>query len=146
MIACKIATNYAPVIGRALLAFIFLQSGWDKAFNFKRVAGMMAKNGLPFTELLLAVSIVILLVGGLMILLGWKSRWAALALFLWMIPVTLAFHAFWTYPPEQIFNQTNHFIKNLVIMGFLLYVIGMGSGPYSVGADKCEGDAGNRRA
>ena len=141
MTACKIAMNYAPVAGRALLALIFLQSGWDKLFNFQKVAGMMAKNGVPLTEPLLAVTIVILLAGGLMVLLGWHARWAALALFLWMIPVTLTFHAFWTYPPEQVFNQTNHFLKNLAIMGFLLHVIGMGSGPCSLGDDRCGADA-----
>jgi putative oxidoreductase len=140
MNACGLATNYAPVIGRALLALIFLQSGWDKVFNFQKVAGMMAKNGIPFTEPLLVLSIVIVLAGGLMILLGWYARWAALVLCLWMIPVTLIFHAYWTYPPEQVFNQTNHFLKNLVVIGFLLNMIGMGSGPYSLRGDQCGAD------
>lgn len=141
MNAYKLATYYAPVMGRALLALIFLQSGWDKVFNFQKVVGMMAKNGIPFTEALLVLSIVLVLAGGLMILLGWHARWAALVLFVWMIPVTLAFHAFWTYPPEQVFNQTNHFLKNLVVMGFLLHVIGMGSGPHSLNDDEWGRDA-----
>ena len=140
MTACKLAANYAPLIGRALLALIFLQSGWDKVFNFRKVAGMMAKNGIPFTEVLLLLSIVIVLAGGLMLLLGWHARWAALVLTLWMIPVTLTFHAFWSYPPEQVFNQTNHFLKNLVVIGFLLNVVGMGSGPYSLRDEKCGAD------
>ena len=141
MSACKVATNYAPVIGRALLALIFLQSGWDKVFNFRKVAGMMAKSGIPFTEALLVLSIVLVLAGGMMILLGWHARWAALVLCLWMIPVTIVFHAFWTYAPDQVFNQTNHFLKNLVVIGFLLNVIGMGSGPYSLRDASCGADA-----
>jgi putative oxidoreductase len=141
MNACKLATDYAPVMGRALLAVLFLQSGWDKMFNFRKVAGMMAAKGLPFPEALLAVSAVIVLAGGLMILCGWHARWAAVVLFAWMIPVTLAFHAFWTYPPEQVFNQTNHFLKNMVVMGFLLHIIGMGSGPHSLTDDEWARDA-----
>lgn len=46
MIATKLAASYAPVIGRALLAVLFLQSGWDKVFNFQKVAGVMAAKGL----------------------------------------------------------------------------------------------------
>jgi putative oxidoreductase len=76
------------------------------------------------------------LAGGMMILFGWHARWAALVLVVWMIPVTLAFHAFWTYPPEQVFNQTNHFLKNIVVIGFLLHIIGLGGGPYSLNDDK----------
>jgi putative oxidoreductase len=136
MNACKIATSFAPLGGRILLALLFLQSGWDKIFNFQKVTGMMAAKGLPFAEVLLVLSIVIVVGGGLMILLGWHARWAALVLFVWMIPVTLTFHAFWTYPPEQLFNQTNHFLKNLVVIGYLLHVIGMGTGPYSLN-DRC---------
>ena len=140
MIATKLAASYAPIIGRALLAVLFLQSGWDKVFNFQKVAGVMAAKGLPLPEALLAVSVVIVLAGGPMILFGWHARWAALVLVVWMIPVTLAFHAFWTYPPEQVFNQTNHFLKNMVVIGFLLHIIGMGSGPHSLNDDKW-GDA-----
>ena len=144
MNACKIATNWAPLAGRILLALLFLQSGWDKIFNFQKVIGMMTKNGLPFAEVLLVVSIIFVVGGGLMILLGWHARWAALVLFLWMIPVTLVFHAFWTYPPEQLFNQTNHFLKNLVVIGYLLHIIGLGSGPCSLN-DKC-GDGAAAKA
>jgi putative oxidoreductase len=140
MIATKLAASYAPVIGRALLALLFLQSGWDKVFNFQKVTSVMAAKGLPLPEALLLASAVIVLAGGAMILFGWHARWAALVLVVWMIPVTLAFHAFWTYPPEQVFNQTNHFLKNMVVIGFLLHIIGMGSGPHSLNDDKW-GDA-----
>lgn len=99
---------------------------------------MMKAKGIPFAEVALLITIVLVLGGGLMILIGWRVRWAAALLFLWMIPATLYFHAFWTYPPEQMFNQTNHFLKNLALTGTLLFIVGMGSGPLSLGHGRGE--------
>lgn len=141
MNACKLATGYAPLIGRILLAILFLQSGWHKIFDFEKTANIMASKGIPLPEVMLVLTIVIVLGGGLMLVFGWYARWAALALFLWMIPVTLMYHAYWTAEPAQLINQTNHFLKNLAIMGALLHVIGMGSGPFSLHAEKCGTDA-----
>jgi len=82
--AHQLAVRYAPMMGRILLALLFLQSGWDKVFNFQKVAAVMAEKGLPFAEALLIISIVIVVAGGVMILFGWHARWAAVVLFLWM--------------------------------------------------------------
>ena len=95
----------------------------------------MASKGLPLAEVLLVLSILIELAGGLMLIAGWRARWAALALFLWLIPVTLVFHDFWGVDAEQMRNQLNHFLKNLCIMGGMLYVVAYGSGPFSLSRD-----------
>ena len=135
--SCSLAKNYAPLIGRILFAFLFLQSGWHKIFGFAWYVRDMTGRSIPMPEVLVALTIVLVLAGGLMILLGWHARWAALALFLWMIPATLLYHAFWTYEPAQLFNQTNHFQKNLAIMGALLMIVGMGTGPLSLRDGQC---------
>lgn len=122
----------SPLVGRILLAVIFLWSGFNKIVGFAGTAGFMASKGLPMVEVLLVLSIVIEIGGALMIIFGWKPRLAAAALFLWMIPVTLVFHAFWAVPPDQVQMQMINFFKNLSIMGGLLLVLGFGSGPYSV--------------
>lgn len=129
---CNMAGKYAPLVGRMLLALLFLQSGWHKTFDFGGNVRVMTAKGIPLPEILLAATIILVVAGGLMLLFGWYARWAALGLFVWMIPVTLLFHAFWTVEPGQVFNQTNHFLKNLAIMGALLMVIGMGTGPFSL--------------
>ena len=134
---CNLAKNYAPLIGRVLFAFLFLQSGWHKIFGFEQNVRVMTGKGIPLPEVLLALTIILVIAGGLMILVGWYARWAALALFLWMIPATLLYHAFWTYEPAQLFNQTNHFLKNFAIMGALLMIVGMGTGPLSLRDEKC---------
>ncbi|MCE3000548.1 MAG: DoxX family membrane protein, partial [Betaproteobacteria bacterium] len=66
------------------------------------------------------------------LLLGWKARWAALALIVFMIPATLVFHSFWTYPEAQYVNQLHHFYKNLAIIGALFLVLGQGAGAMSL--------------
>lgn len=134
---CNLAKKYALLIGRVLFAFLFLQSGWHKIFGFGENVRIMTGKGIPLPEVLLVLTIILVLAGGLMILFGWHARWAALALFLWMIPATLLYHAFWTYEPAQLFNQTNHFLKNLAIMGALLMIVGMGTGPLSLRDGQC---------
>jgi putative oxidoreductase len=142
MNACKLAARYAPLAGRLLIALLFFQSGWHKIADFAGNARVMAVKGIPVPEVLLAVTIVLVVGGGLMILLGWHARWAAALLFAWMIPVTLLYHAFWTAEPAQVFNQTTHFMKNIAIMGALLHLVGMGPGPLSLRDEHCAGDKG----
>lgn len=129
---CKLSETWGVLLGRICLATIFLQSGYDKVFNFGRTVKLMLSKGMPIPEILLVTSIVILLAGGLMLLVGWKARWAALALIVFMIPATLVFHNFWAYPEAQFVNQFHHFFKNLAIIGALFMVMGMGSGGMSI--------------
>lgn len=120
------------LVGRLFLAYIFLLSGFGKIRDFSGTAAYMANKGLPFSEVLLVATIIILVGGGLMLVLGWNARWAAFAIFLWLIPTTLIFHAYWAVEPEQMRMQMIQFNKNLAIMGGMLYVIVAGSGRYSI--------------
>ena len=131
----NLAKQYGPLIGRILLAFIFILSGYSKIGGFQQTAGYMASKGLPMAQVLLVLTIIIELGGGLMLLLGWRARWAALAFFLWLIPTTLVFHAFWGIDAAQAQMQQIQFMKNLAIMGGMMYVIACGSGPYSLRKD-----------
>jgi len=131
----SMAKQYGPVIGRVLLALIFIISGYNKIGGFEQTAAMMASKGLPIAQVLLVLTIIIELGGGLMLLLGWRARWAALAIFLWLIPTTLIFHAFWGLDPAQVQMQQTQFMKNLAIMGGMMYVIAFGPGSYSLSRD-----------
>lgn len=139
----SVLESWALLIGRILLALIFILSGYGKIGNFADTAAYMASKGLPAPEVLLVPTILIELGGGLMLALGIKARWAGLAILLWMIPVTLIFHNFWAVPADQVQNQMNHFLKNLAIMGGMLYVMGAGAGRYSLWEDR--GDVDRRR-
>lgn len=131
-ILCHLTKTYGPLIGRILITAIFLRSAFGKITGFSAVAGMMAKKGMPFAEFLLVGAIALEIAGGLMVLLGWKARWGALLLIVFLVPATLIFHNFWAVDPAQYTNQLNHFMKNVSILGALLFVMGMGSGPLSL--------------
>ena len=119
--------KFGPAVGRTLLALIFLKSGIGKIGAFTATAGYMSSKGLPMVDVLLAITIVIELAASAMIIAGFKARLGAAALLLWMIPVTVIFHNFWSVPAE-----INMFMKNLAIMGGLLLIMAFGSGPMSV--------------
>lgn len=134
---CKLMKQYGPLLGRFCLAIIFIIAGFNKLTGFEETAGYMASKGLPMVNLLLVMSIIIELGGGLLILVGWRARWAATAIFLFLIPVTLVFHPFWTFEGQEVAHQFNSFFKNLAIMGGMTYIMVFGSGPLSIGKDDC---------
>lgn len=133
---CELSKSYAPLLGRILLAFIFLQSGFDKVLNYSKTMSLMAARGVPEPQILLPLAVAALFIGSIMILIGWKARWGALALIVFMIPTTLYFHGYWAYPEPLQLNQFHHFVKNLAIIGALLMILGMGSGALSVEGDE----------
>jgi putative oxidoreductase len=128
--------QYGPLAGRILLAHIFLISGWGKVTGFAGTTAYMKSYGLPLVEPLAVGAILVELAGGIALILGWQTRWAALAVFLFMIPTTFIFHGFWAVDAAQVQGQMIHFMKNLSIMGGLLYVMAYGAGPLSVDSRK----------
>ena len=122
----------AALVGRILLAVLFIKSGWGKIGGFDATAAMMASKGLPMASVLLVVTIALELGGGLALVIGYQARWVALGLALWLIPVTLVFHNFWAVPADQVQNQSINFYKNLSILGGMLMVFAFGPGRYGL--------------
>lgn len=121
-----------PLVARILMALIFLESGASKLTGWSATAAMMQAQGLSYVPLLLAGAIVVELGGGLMLLFGFKARLAALLLFLYLIPTTPLFHAFWRADAAQAMLQRIEFLKNLAIMGGLLEMVAYGPGRLSL--------------
>jgi len=119
--------DLAALVGRILIAVLFIPAGWNKISGFAGTAGYIASKGLPLPEVGAAIAIAVELVGGLMLLVGFKTRWAALALFVFLIPTTVFFHPFWADP-----SQATSFWKNVAIMGGVLYVWAFGAGRLSL--------------
>ncbi len=123
--------DIAVLAGRILLALIFVMSGFNKLTGFEGTAGYMASAGLPLANVLLVLTIAVELGGGLLLMMGWKARWAALAIFLFLIPVTIVFHNPMA-DPAQAQQQMIHMLKNIAIMGGMLLVIAFGAGRVSI--------------
>ncbi len=124
--------NFSALAGRILLASIFVLSGFNKITGFAGTAGYMASKGLPMTEVLLVLTILVELGGGLMLIVGYRARLAAAVIFLFIIPVTLVFHNFWAVPAAETQMQMIQFMKNLAIMGGMLCIAAFGAGRYSL--------------
>jgi putative oxidoreductase len=113
-------SKWQLLLGRVLLSAIFILSGLGKLPHFQAVAGMMAAKGIPLASVALVVTLFIEIGGGLLVLTGYKAKFAALVIALWLIPVTLVFHHFWGIPADQQQEQMVNFLKNVAIMGGLL--------------------------
>lgn len=124
--------RYGPLVGRVLLALIFIHAGFGKITGFHGVVGYIDAHGLPMPQIAAIVAIVVELGGGIMIAVGWKARWAAAALFIFTLIASVIFHAFWAVEASQVRLQNILFMKNIAIMGGMLYIMVHGSGPMSV--------------
>ncbi len=125
--------RYGTLAARVLLSQIFLISGIMKIVDWSGTEAQMAGRGMFWIPFFHVAAMLTELVGGLALLLGYKTRLGALLLFLFLIPVTLTFHTWWTYadPKEQQVNML-FFLHNLTLLGGLLLVTITGPGPFSI--------------
>ena len=123
--------NLAALAGRILLAVIFILSGFGKITGFDGAVGYIASKGLPMAQLVAVATIAVELGGGILLAIGYKARWAALALAIFSLLAALIFHNFWDVEAAQKMNQQINFLKNLAITGGMLMVFAFGPGRYS---------------
>ena len=131
-----VLTDTLALFGRILFSSIFILAGVGKLMDIGGTLTTMSSAGLPFVEVILIVTIIFDLGGGLMILFVWKAKFGALLLFLFMLCVTYTFHDFWTFEAAAMQNQLHHFLKNLSMVGATLYIMAYGAGNYSFDARK----------
>jgi putative oxidoreductase len=122
------------LIGRILLASIFLVSGIAKLTDTDHTAGYMTSVGIPSAHALALVAGTAEILGGVAILLGVLTRAGAAGLFLFMVPTTLLFHHFWDLEGADQKTQMVNFMKNLAIMGGLAELVAHGAGRFSIDA------------
>ena len=121
------------LVGRILLALLFAWFGYLKLTNWGGSVGYFAKWGFSWApELGATLAVIFELGGGLLLIIGWKTRWVALALFIYTLIATLIVHTYWSYEAAQRFNQMSHFYKNLAVMGGMLCLFAAGPGKYSL--------------
>jgi len=138
-----VISKWAQVVGRVALGTIFVASALGKLAAWHGTAAYAGSKGV--SGVLLAIATVLELFGGISIVVGFKARWGALALLIFLVPVTLVFHNFWAIPAEQQQMEMVNFLKNLAI----LIVLGTGAGAFSIDsrtAARGEPVAGTRAA
>jgi putative oxidoreductase len=120
------------LVARILISAIFLVSGFAKLTDPAGAVGYMNMAGVPYADTLVYVAGLAEILGGLSLLVGFMTRIGALGLFLFLIPTTLYFHAFWNMTGADAKMQMVNFMKNLAIMGGLLAIYAWGPGRYSI--------------
>lgn len=121
------------LIGRIFLSAIFLFEAIDSLLNFDKTKMTMTEHGLIWSQdLLLAGAIFFLMLGGIMVLLGYRIALASVLLLVYWLPVTFIVHDFWNCNGDALRMQSIFFMKNIAIAGGLLMLVGKGSGRYSV--------------
>jgi putative oxidoreductase len=113
----EMLNRYGPLVGRVLLALIFILASINKITGFDGTVGYIEAYGLPMAQVAAIIAIVVELGGGIMIVVGWKARWASAALFIFVLIASVVFHAFWAVEADQVQLQNIMFMKNIAIMG-----------------------------
>jgi putative oxidoreductase len=126
----------APILllGRVALAALYLPSGWGKLMNIAGFAGVLAAKGLPGPAMAWAVvGAIVEFFGSLALLLGFKTRHAALLMIVFTLFAAFLSHNYWTIADHAVMrNQFIHFWKDIAIIGGLLFLFVRGAGSLSL--------------
>ena len=132
------AQGFPLLVARILLALMFVMAGVSKLTGLEGTAGYIASVGLPMAQVLALGAGVLEAAAGVMLIVGWQARWAALALAAFTVLASLLFHNFWAMPKDQQFMQQLMIMKNLAITGGLLFVFAFGPGSLSLDARRAK--------
>ncbi len=125
--------HFFDLVGRIFVSIIFLFEAYDSIRYFQDTKQQMAAYGLVWQpDFLLTCAIIALILGGTLVLIGYRSTFGAVLLLLYWVPVTLLVHDFWNMPKEMLRLESILFMKNLAITGGLLIILVNGSGKYSI--------------
>ena len=126
------AQSQMLLIGRVLLGVLFLVAGLRIIQAYSGNIGYFTRLGFPAPEVMTVLAIIIEIGGGALLILGWQTRRIAWLLMLFVLIATAMAHRFWEFDAAQYGNQLNHFLKNVAIIGGLLYVAVLGAGKLSL--------------
>ena len=129
------------LLGRALIAWLFIPAGIGKIVGFAGTAGYIASKGMPMPNVMVVLAILAELGCGLAILVGFQTRLASWGLALFSVVSAVIFHAYWSAQGADIAAQQINFNKNLAIAGGLLALSVAGAGAWSLDSSMRRGGA-----
>jgi len=125
--------DIVDLIGRVLLSFIFLYEAYDIIRYFDETREIMTSYGLVWRQnWLLYGGTMVLVLGGIMMLTGYRASTGAFLVLLYWIPVTFIVHSFWNDPESERRMHEIYFMKNLAITGGVMMLYVNGAGRYSI--------------
>ena len=131
--------NIAPLVGRVMIAAIFILAGFEKLQHWNASALSMAQHGMSMIGPSLALAIVVEIGAGIALIIGFRARLMALALFMFTLVVSFVMHDFWAIGDAELARvEMQLFAKNMALAGGLLMLVGLGAGGWSY--DSVRGD------
>jgi putative oxidoreductase len=124
--------KFGPLLGRIMIAYLFIPSGIRKLNNFDGTLAYINAKSLPMPEVAAAIAIVVEILVAAALLVGFKTRYAALVLALFTLAAAIGFHNYWAVPEAQKMAQMISFNKNIGIAGGLLAFAAFGAGAFSL--------------
>ncbi|HET7335566.1 MAG TPA: DoxX family protein [Rhizomicrobium sp.] len=123
----------SPLVGRWILGWFFLSQAWQRMQMWDGTITLMAMRDVPVPPLVLVLVLIVLILGGVSFLLGYQTRHAAIMLFAFVIIVTVFMHDYWNIR-DHIDRASDYalFARNIAIAGGLLFLVGMGPGPFAL--------------
>lgn len=128
--------NVLNLIGRLAIAGLFLPAGLSKLMGIEGASGYFSSLGLPAVAVLVWLVIAIEVLGGLALILGYKTRFVAIGLAVFTVLASIAGHAFWAAPADTAFIAQLLFFKNIAVTGGLLVLASSGAGSISLDGRK----------
>jgi len=126
--------KFVPVLGRFLLALVFVLSGFGKIWGIDGTAAQMASHGIPLPNILVYGVVALELGGGLALMFGLFTRPLALIFAIYLAILAVVFHNYWAFPEAQLHAQQIAFYEHLSMLGGMLYVFVFGAGAWSLDA------------
>jgi putative oxidoreductase len=117
------------LVARILISSLFLWAGAAKVVHWKGSAEYMQSKKMPTS--LLPAAILLQLVGGLSVLLGFEARVGALLLIVFVIPAAIKMHDFWNLQGDERTTQKTMFMKDVAVLGGLLLLLVTGAGRFA---------------
>ena len=128
----SISERISPLVGRLLIAWFFLSEVRWRLDNWESSVILMHMRHIPVASLLLALALIVMVLGAIALIFGYCTRQGALLLFAYTIVVTVLMHDYWKIEnPVDRSADFDLFIRNIAIAGGLLFLVGMGPGPFA---------------
>ena len=126
--------NPLALVGRLLLAMLFLPAGISKLTDFAGTVGYISSVGLPLPQVGAALALAVEIVGGVALIVGYRTRVVAIALAVFTLVASFFFHNYWALPADQQMIPQLLFMKNIAVVGGLLTLAAWGAGAWSMDA------------
>ena len=127
------ATDFWLLLGRIALAWCFVAVAWGHVLN-GGLAAYMTSLKAPIPEILAPIAVIMEVIIGITLVLGIATRYGAVVGIIFLVIATALAHRYWEYTGPANFTQYNNFLKNLSMLGGMLYVFVAGPGRFSIDA------------